>query len=149
MTWRVALDRHERGEPHRAELGHAAHVVPAQVHEHEVLGPLLRVGRELGGERGVSSGVRAAGPGAGDRPEGHLAVLHPHQDLRRAADDVDVVAVEVVQIRRRIERAEVAVGEERIGRGQVDPAAQHRLEGVARGDVLLDPAHVRLERSSG
>ena len=73
------------------------------------------------------------------------AVLDPHQDLRRAADDVDVVAVEVVQVRRRVERPEIAIGEERIRRRQIEPTGEHGLEGVAGGDVLLDPAYVVLK----
>ena len=44
---RVPLDGHERGEPHRPELRHPPDVVPAQVHQHQVLGPLLGVGRQL------------------------------------------------------------------------------------------------------
>src|SRR5215217_5586714 len=37
---RVALDGHEGRQPHRAELRHPADVVPPQVHQHQVLGPL-------------------------------------------------------------------------------------------------------------
>ena len=136
---RVALDRHERREPDRAELRHPADVVPAQVHQHQVLGPLLGVGRQLVGERGIllaASAPRGRVPAIGR--SGHLAVLHPDQDLRRAADDVDVVAVEVVEVRRRIERAEIAVGQERVRRRRrraggdstvwkVSPAAMYSL----------------------
>ena len=88
------------------------------------------------------SGSRPRGRVPGDRPDGHLALLHPHQDLGRAADDVDVVAVQIVEIRRGVERTQIAIAQERVRCRQVDPAAQHRLESVARGDVLLDPAHV-------
>jgi hypothetical protein len=58
---------------------------------------------------------------------------------------VDVVAVEIIEIRRGVERPQIAIAEERVGRRQIDPPAQHRLESVARGNVLLDPAHVILE----
>ena len=142
---RVPLDRHERGEPDRAELRHPAHIVPAQVYQHQMLGSFLGIGQQLVGERGILLGRRAARPGSRDRPKGHFAILHPDQDLRRAADDVDIVAVEIVEVGSGVEGAEIAIGEERVRRRQIDPAGQHRLEGVARGDVLLDPAHVVLK----
>ncbi len=62
---------------------------------------------------------------------------------------MDVVALEEVEVRRRIERAKVAIGEERIRGGQVEATAEHRLEGVARRDVILDAADVRLEAGIG
>ena len=53
----------------RAELGHPADVVAAEVHQHEVLGALLGVGRQLLGERRVLLRRRAARAGAGDRAD--------------------------------------------------------------------------------
>ena len=100
---------------------------------------------ELRGEGRVLLRRGAPRAGAGDRPERDLAVLHPDEDLGRASDDVNVVAVQIVQVRRRIERPEVAVGEKRIRRRHLEPAGEHGLKGVAGGDVLLDPAHVVLE----
>ena len=70
----------------RAELGNTPYVVSAEVDEHQVLRPLLRIGRELRSQCGVLLGVAPRGAGAGDRPERDLAVLHPDQDLGRAPD---------------------------------------------------------------
>ena len=81
----------------------------------------------------------------GDGPQDDLAVLDPDQDLGRAAHDVDVVTVEIVQVGSGIERAEVPVGEERVGGRQVEPPRQHGLKGVSGRDVLLDPSHIVLE----
>ena len=39
----VALDRHQLGDGDRPEAAHAPEVVAAEVHQHEVLGPLLHV----------------------------------------------------------------------------------------------------------
>ena len=47
-----------------------------------MLGALLRVGRELGGQRGVLLRRRAPGAGSGDRPEGHLAVFDTNRGSR-------------------------------------------------------------------
>ena len=103
---------------------------------------------ELGRERRVLLRMGAARARAGDRPQRHLAVFYPDQDLGRAPDDVDVVAMEVVEVRCGIEGAKVPVGEKRVRRRHLEPARQHGLKGVAGRDVLLDAAHVRLERSS-
>ena len=92
-----------------------------------------------------SSGLAPRGRVPAIGPERDLAILDPDQDLGRAADDLDVVAVEVVEIGRGVERPEIAVGEERVGRRDLEPPRQYRLEGVARRDVLLDAAHVVLE----
>ncbi len=77
----VALDRHERGKPHAAELRHPADVVPSEIHQHQVLGTLLRVGGQLGRECRVLLRRGAARAGPGDRPEGDLTILDPDQDL--------------------------------------------------------------------
>ena len=85
----------------RADLGDAADVVPAEVEEHQVLGALLGVGEQLGLERVVLLRRAAARPGAGDRADGDLAVLDPHQDLRARAGDGEAAEVEVVEVRAR------------------------------------------------
>ncbi len=73
-----------------AILGHPADVVAPQVDEHDVLGPLLGVGEQLLGQRAVLGLVLAAAAGAGQGADRHHAVLDPHQDLRRAADQAEV-----------------------------------------------------------
>ena len=50
---RIALDHHLLGHAHAAGLRDAADVVAAEVDQHHVLGALLRVGQQLGGERRV------------------------------------------------------------------------------------------------
>ena len=47
---RVPLERHQLVDLLGAELDHAADVVAGEVDEHHVLGPLLRVLAQLGGE---------------------------------------------------------------------------------------------------
>ena len=92
----------------------AADVVAPEIEQHQVLGPLLRVGQQVGGELAVLRRRRAARPGAGDRADGHLAVAQPHQDLRARADDGEVAEIEEEQEGRGVEPAQRAV--EREGR---------------------------------
>ena len=81
---------------------------------------------------------RAARAGAGDRPDRHFAVANPDEDLRRRADDLEVLEVEIAQERRRIDPAQRAVereGGEREGR--FEPLRENHLEDVAGPDVFL------------
>ena len=73
----VALDRHEVDDLDGARRADAAEVVAAEVDEHEVLGALLRVGEQLGGQRGVLLRRRAAPAGAGDRVQHRAAAGRP------------------------------------------------------------------------
>jgi hypothetical protein len=85
-----------------------------EVDEHHVLGALLLVGEQLGGEARVLVGRRAARPGARDRAHDHAVVADAHQQLRRAADELHAVEREVVHVGRRVERAQRTI--ERRGR---------------------------------
>ena len=107
-----------------------------------MLGSLLRIGAQLGLERGVELGRRAARSRPGERPDRHFvaafAVLAPDQDLGRGADDLEIAHVVEVHVRRRIERANRAVeAERRAGVALGHSLADLHLHQVARGDVLL------------
>ena len=65
---RIALDRHLLGDADAADLRDAADVVAAEVEQHHVFGPLLRGGRQLGGECVVALARGATRTRAGDRP---------------------------------------------------------------------------------
>ena len=86
---------------HRAHLGDAADIVAAEIEQHQVLGALLLVGEQAFRVGAVLGGGRAARAGAGDRPDRDLAVAHPDQDLRRGADDLEILEVEIAEERRR------------------------------------------------
>jgi len=93
----VALDYEALGHLDRADLGHAADVVAAKVQQHEVLGPLFRVGKQRLGQRLVLLRCCAAARRAGNRPDRHLSATDADQDLRARADQREVAEVEVVQ----------------------------------------------------
>ena len=78
-----ALDLHEPRYPNRPGLGHPAYVVPPQVHEHQMLGPLLLVLQQLGGETLVLSGIEPPPPRARDGAGRDRSILHSDQRLWR------------------------------------------------------------------
>jgi hypothetical protein len=96
---RVALDDHALGHLDRADLRHAPDVVPPEVHEHHVLGDLLRVREELGGERRILALDRPAWARSGNRAHGELAVLHARHHLRRCARDLVAAERQVEVVR--------------------------------------------------
>jgi hypothetical protein len=143
---RVALDDHVLGELDAADAGDAAGVVAAEVEELHVLGTFLFVGQQLGGEGLIFREGNAAPAGAGDRPHGHRVALEADQDLRRGANDVEVLEVEIEHVRRRIERAQRAVQRHRAGGERFAHALrQDDLHDVAFGDVALGLDHRLLE----
>ena len=138
----IALHHHELGDLDAAELAHPSHVVAAQVHEHHVLGALLGIGGHLGGQPRVVLLRPSARVRARDGPLLHAAVLQSHQDLGRGADDARLAQAQEEQIGGGIDGPERAVDGEGV-RAQlpVEPAGDHDLVGVARGDVFLCLAH--------
>ena len=145
ITCAVGLDLHQPLDVHAAVLAHAPEVVAAEVDEHHVLGALLLVGEQLGGDRGV---VLAARPGAGDRARGDVAAVDRQQRLGRGADDLEVLEVEEVHVRARVHGAQAAVDARtaRPGVGALQRWLRDHLVGVAGVDVLDDPRDVGLER---
>ena len=139
---RVAFDLETIGHDHAAGFGDAANIVAAQVDQHKVLGALLRIGQQFDFQRNVFGMRGAARAGAGDRAHGNLAVLHAHQDFRRAADHLGTVKVEEIHVGRRIERAQCAIHIHRPrAERHAHALAQHDLEDVASTDVFLHRLH--------
>ena len=130
------------------KLHDAADVVAGQVDEHHVLGDLLRVLDELGGEPAVVLVGRAPTTGAGDRSGDHTTVEQLHHRLGRRADDGQLVAAHEVHVRARVDLAQHSVDVERIGvELELEALREHDLEDVAGEDVLLrdlDGAAVRV-----
>ena len=120
----VALDDEAVGDPHvgpagalrrgvAARLpqhGHAADVVAAQVQQHQVLGPLLRIGQQFRLQSLILGRRLAARAGAGDGADGDLAVPQANQDFGAGADQLEVAEVQ----------------KEHEGRGVEPPAASGR-----------------------
>ena len=80
----VALDEHQVRHGHAPRRGHAAQVMPHEVHEHGVLGDLLRAGAEFRFEGRVLGGRVAAAAGARDGPSAQVVPGPADQPLRAA-----------------------------------------------------------------
>jgi len=78
----IPFDVHQRFDLHRPPLGDPAHVVPAEVDEHDVFGALLCVGQQPPFELRVFFGGRAPTSGPCDRAYGYQAVFAPDENLR-------------------------------------------------------------------
>ena len=144
---RVGLDGHERLDLDGAVLAHAPEVVAAEVDEHHVLGALLLVGEQVCGDRVVLARRRRR---AGACRRSGACVTRPprhgHERLGRGADDLEVLEVEEVHVRRRVDRPQPAVDRERLDGDRRRPALRgDDLEGVAGVHVLDDPRDHRLE----
>ena len=144
---RVALDAGVVAHHHRAQLGDAAHVVAAEVDQHQVLGPLLGIGPQLRLQRAVLLGRAPAAAGARDRAHVDAAVLEAAEDLRRRADQHRALAAQEEEIGARIDQPQVAVDRERVDlQRDTELLREHHLEDVARLDVLLGPLHHLVKR---
>ena len=103
-----------------------------------MLGPLLRVLAQLGGQAPVVLVGLAPLAGPGDRPRDHLAVEQLHHRLGRRADDRELGVAQEVHVRARVDLAQHPVDVERIGvELEVVALGEHDLEDVAGEDVLL------------
>ena len=129
----------------RAGARDPAEVVAAEVDEHDVLGPLLRVALELLGEQRVLAGVGAARPRAGDRVGREPVALDLEEQLGRCADDLERGRPDEEQVRARVDPAQRAVEADarravgRPGRRQLERLAprEHDLDRLAGGDRVL------------
>src|SRR5438045_1689098 len=117
-------------------------VIAAQVHQHDVLGPLLRVGDQLGGQFRVFLLRLAAPARPGQRPNRHLVPFDAHHDLRRRAHQRDRARLQVKHEWTRVHDPQRPVDVERVGPGfRLQPLAEHDLEDVAGLDVFLALPH--------
>jgi hypothetical protein len=135
----VALEGHQLVDLSGAELDHPAHVVAGQVDQHDVLGPLLGVLDQLGGQAGGRA--RRCCPGSGcRRSAGRSPVPSSSCTMRlgRTAHQGQLGLAHEVHVRARVDLAQHPVDVERIGvELEVEALGQHHLEDVAGEDVLL------------
>ncbi len=93
----VAADVHEFHYLDGARFADPAKVVAPEIHQHQMLGALLRVGQQLGLQRGVLRRRAAAGLRAGDGVGDRNTVLDCHQRFRTRSDDVEAAASAVLE----------------------------------------------------
>ena len=158
---RVGLDRHERVDGDGAVLAHAAEVVAPEVDEHHVLGALLLVGEQARRRSRASSAASA--------PRGRVPAIGRVETWRpvtvssgsgAGAGDLEVLEVQEVHVRARVDDAQAAVDRERV---DVDLAPTSAATGTTwkaspawtystiRATIASNCSrgHVRLERRHG
>ncbi len=138
----VALDDHEIIHLHAAVLRDAADVVACEIDQHQVLGTLLRVGQQLGGERIVL--LRRLAPPArpGDRADVDAAIDGADMNFRRRADQREVTEFQDEHVGRRIHMSQRPVEiHRRAMKIRGEALARDELEHVARSDVFLPAEH--------
>ena len=97
-----------------AQADRTPDVVAAEVEQHQVLGPLLLVGQELGLQRRVLHRIGASSAGAGDGADGDPAVAVAHQDLRARPRQLEAAEVQEVQEGRGVHPPQRPVEGERV-----------------------------------
>jgi len=143
---RVALDHHVFGEFYAADFRDPPGVVAAEVEQLDVFGALLLVGQQFGRQRLVFLEGRAAFARPGDRAHGDGVAFEAHENLRRGADDVEVLEVEIEHVGRGVDRAQGAVERQGTGlKGLAHALRKDDLHDVAFGDVVLGLEHGLLE----
>ena len=98
-----ALDEELIGDLDRGGPGDTPDVVAAEIEQHQVFGAFFLIGQQLGLERLVLLWGSASRARAGERPNGHTAFAHSHQDLRTRAGNRKLAEVEEVEKRCRID----------------------------------------------
>ncbi len=116
----------------------ATDVVAAEVHQHHVLGALLRVGEQFEFEGFVLLAGRTARTCTRDRTHRDGVTFEAHEDLGTRPDDVEAAEVVIEHVGRRIQRPQRAVQRERRCRVRMgQPLRQHDLHDVAVVHVAL------------
>ncbi len=138
----MRLELAQCGHVHRSRHAHAPEVVAREIHDHHVLGPVLRA-REQPGRRHR---------GALDRAGLHLPAFDAQESLGGRGHDGDLVADRVGsgaqegRVRRGVAGFQRAPQRNRIGRPvRGEPAGEVDLVAVARLDVLDDRPDAGLE----
>ena len=144
----VPLDLHVPGDADRARSGDPPEVVAAEVDEHDVLGPLLRIGLELLGEERVLPLVGAPRTRARDRVRRQPLALDLEEELGAGPDDLERRRAHEEEVRARVhlpQRAVEADAVERpavgaLGQGDRLAAGEDDLDRLAGGDRVLRAA---------
>ena len=134
-----ALDVQKLVYPDGAGLADPADVVAAQVDQHHVLGPLFLIGPKLLLQGQVLRFVGATGPGPGDGVGRDAAALHLDQHLRRGANELEPLQVQVEHVGGGVDLAQRPIDVERVGGGlAAETLGDDGLDNIAGDDISLD-----------
>ena len=146
----VALHIHDLGNLNSARLRHPPDVVSPQIEQHDVLGTFLLVPSEILLQSLVFCSISPPGACSRDGMGGNHPLLHPYQKLRRGADDIAVVKVEVIHIGRGVDAPQRPIDVEGSGSGSLAKTLRkHCLNDLACSDIFLSLSDPCLEFSPG
>jgi len=116
--------------------------VAREILQHNVLGVLLGIGKQLRRAQLVACGIRGARPVAGDRAQLRVAGTELHQRLGRGAHHRHLAERAVIHVGRGVDEPQRAVGLKRVELVTPGKAArEHQLVDITRSDVLLHAPH--------
>ena len=139
----VALDREQRGHGDAPGLGDAGHVIPQQIDDHDVLGPLLGAAVQPAGQDLVLAQVPAAPGGPLHGPEQDLVAAALEEQLRAGAGHGEAAEVEVGVVGPALTEGEIPVELERVAVHPSGHAHGHvALVRVPRGDTVTNAGDV-------
>src|ERR1700733_5034517 len=170
----IPLHHHQLLHLHRPKLTHPPHVIPPQVHQHDVFGNFFLIPAHIGLKCPIFRLIGTPRPRPRNRPILHIPPMYPHQQLRRRPDDMRrrrsqrrrtgcptsgfcgrgfspsqilQPKPQKIHIRRRINNPQRPINLKRIhSRHTIEPLRQHTLKNISRSNVLLRPLH-RFQKS--
>ena len=102
----VSLQSHQLVQVESREIYHAADVVAGEIHQHDMLGPLFGMLRQLRCQSSIVCCRLASATSARDGARDDRAVAHLHQRLGRRADEGDFGQSQIVHVRAGIDLAQ-------------------------------------------
>ena len=111
----IAVNLHELMDGDAARLTDTTEVVSPEIHEHQVLSPLLRVGQQLGRKFPVLPLGASPRPRPSDGARGGNPVLNGDERLGAGTHDSESGKPQQVQIRAGIGQAQGPVDLQRVG----------------------------------
>jgi hypothetical protein len=146
----VAFQAAELAHPDAVRAADAGEVIAEQVHNHDVLGPVLLALQQLVPREQVRLGQRGAAAGSLDGAGFHLPVADAEEPFRRGADNLLVTQIEVGPEGRRVPIPQAQIEVQRTAARRIEePLGEVDLEDVAGMDVFdgsLDGLDVALFR---
>ena len=142
---------HDVGEPldghvffyfHRPKLADLSDIIPSQIHQHIVLGPLFFVCQQFFFQPLVFLFRGSSWPGACQREGVKRPILQLHQRLRGSSGNLHIVTGKIKHVRRRIQCSQYPVGIEKASFIVCfQPVGKHHLENIALPDIVLGFLH--------
>ena len=140
----MVLQREELGNPDGSGSAYPREIVPQQVDDHHVLGPVLLALRQRAAQRGVVHRSQPSWPGSLDRAGLYLpaVLVQPEEALGRGAEHRELPESEIGSKRCGVLPAESSVQvERRLRQSALKPLREVGLEDVAREDVFPHPRY--------